>query len=99
MGRRRPATVAVRHPPAGAGVPPSVGGSSGSGSAPGTVAGSGSASGPSSITLVPLLLPRVAAVVVAVLLPEARLVPLHHGDPADPLGALPEVQVRHQHPH
>src|SRR4051794_2910764 len=59
----------------------------------------GPSAGPSSVTLVPLLLPRVAPVVIAVLLPEAGLVPLQEGDPADPLGALPEVQVRHQHPH
>src|SRR4051794_6638816 len=87
IGRRRPATVAVRHPPAGArpGATP--------------VSAIGAPATTSSVTLVPLLLPRVAPVVVAVLLPEAGLVALHHGDPADPLGALPEVQVWHQHPH
>src|SRR5690242_13124271 len=61
------------------------------------------ASGPavpmSSVTLVPLLEPRVAAVVVAVLLPEARLVAAQQGQAGDPLGALPEVEVRHEQPH
>src|SRR3954454_9737070 len=52
-----------------------------------------------SVTLVALLAPRVAAVVVAVLLPEPGAVPRAQRDPADPLGALPEVQVRHQHAH
>src|SRR5689334_20394129 len=55
--------------------------------------------GSPSVTLVALLAPRVAAVVVAVLLPEPGAVPLAQRDPADPLGALPEVQVRHEHPH
>src|SRR3954471_15338502 len=93
-GRRTPATVAVRQPPVGAAAP--LGGPP---PAPSGVGAGAPSSGSASVTLVPLLLPRVAAVVVAVLLPEARLVALHHGDPADPLGALPEVQVRHQHPH
>src|SRR5215210_3698239 len=52
-----------------------------------------------SVTLVALLAPRVPAVVVAVLLPEPGAVPRAQRDPADPLGALPEVQVRHEHPH
>src|SRR5215213_8221161 len=52
-----------------------------------------------SVTLVALLAPGVAAVVVAVLLPEPRAVPRAQRDPADPLGALPEVQVRHEHAH
>src|SRR5918997_6213422 len=51
-----------------------------------------------SVTLVPLLAPGVTEVVVAVLLPEPRLVARHQGELADPLRALPEVQVRHQQP-
>src|SRR5690349_7622530 len=45
---------------------------------------------------VALLGPRVAVVVVPVLLPEPGFVGLRHRDPADPLGALPEVQMRHE---
>src|SRR3954469_7153247 len=52
----------------------------------------------SSVTLVALLAPRVAAVVVAVLLPEPGLVTGHERQPVDPLGALPEEQVRPQQP-
>src|SRR3954454_1853423 len=51
------------------------------------------------VTLVPLLPPRVAQVVVAVLLPEARVVARHQRELADPLGALPEGEVRDDHPH
>src|SRR3954471_1793410 len=51
-----------------------------------------------SVALVPLFLPRVAAVVVAVALPEPGLVVVEQTQPGDPLGALPEVQVRHQQP-
>src|SRR5712692_7122555 len=40
--------------------------------------------------------PRIAAHVVAVLLPEARAIAVHELQAADPLGALPEVQVRHE---
>src|SRR5215213_8232825 len=79
IGRRTPATIAVRQAPVGA-------------------SGTPAPSRPASVTLVPLLPPRVAAVVVAVLLPEPGLVPGHEGEPADPLGALPEIQVRHQQP-
>src|SRR5690348_11050905 len=52
-----------------------------------------------SVTLVPLLAPGVAAVVVAVLLPEAGLVAGQQGELGDPLRALPEVQVRYEQPH
>src|SRR3954470_14514809 len=45
---------------------------------------------------VALLFPRVAAVVVAVGLPEAGLVVVEELDAAHPLGALPEVEMRHQ---
>src|SRR3954447_4507895 len=86
IGRRTPATVAVRQAPVGAA---------------GMPAPSRPASVPpptTSVTLVPLLAPRVAQVVVTVLLPETGLVTGHQGELADPLGALPEVQVRHQRP-
>src|SRR4051794_30889166 len=49
-----------------------------------------------SIPLVALLTPGVPAVVVSERLPEARLVVVEHLDPAHPLRALPEVQVRYQ---
>src|ERR1700736_4034814 len=51
-----------------------------------------------SVSPVPLLAPWIAIVVVAVRLPEARLVLLHQSDAPDPLGALPEVEVRDEHP-
>src|SRR5262249_40780766 len=51
-----------------------------------------------SVTLIALLEPRVATVVVAVALPEPLLVVVEQAQTADPLGALPEVQVRHQEP-
>src|SRR3954465_16066657 len=51
-----------------------------------------------SVALVALLEPGVAAVVVAVLLPEPGPVVRHQLEPGDPLGGLPEVQVRHQQP-
>src|SRR6476646_2813697 len=43
--------------------------------------------------LVPLLLPRVAAVVIAELLPEAGSVTIDETEAAHPLRALPEVEV------
>src|SRR5690606_20496419 len=52
-----------------------------------------------SITLVPFLAPGVATVVVAVPLPETRLVVVHELHAGHPLGALPEVQVRNQQPY
>src|SRR6187549_2029704 len=52
-----------------------------------------------SVTLVPLFLPRVAPVVVAVALPETLLVVVEQGQPRHPLRALPEVQVRHEQSH
>ena len=51
-----------------------------------------------SVTLVPLLEPGVTPVVVAVDLPEARLVMVQQPQAGHPLGALPEVQVRHEQP-
>src|SRR6185437_14989349 len=48
--------------------------------------------------LVPLLAPWVSVVVVAELLPEAALVAEHQVEAGDPLGGLPEVQVRHEEP-
>src|SRR5215213_2328856 len=87
IGRRTPATVAVRHPPRGASGPP-LPSSSGTGS---SITGA-------SVTLVPLLPPRVAEIVVTVLLPETGLVARHQGQLGDPLRALPEVQVRDEQP-
>src|SRR5439155_1468790 len=51
-----------------------------------------------SVTLVALLEPRVAVVVVAVAFPEPRLVVILELQAGDPFRALPEVQVRHQQP-
>src|SRR3954463_6355735 len=85
-GRATSTTVAVRRPPLGAF---------------GTPAPSTAAIGPPptpSVTLVALFAPGVAAVVVAVLLPEPGLVPGHERQPGHPLRALPEVQVRHEQP-
>src|SRR3712207_9214887 len=52
----------------------------------------------SSVAAVPLLEPWVPAIVVAERLPEPRLVEPGQREPAEPLGALPEVQVGHQQP-
>src|SRR3954471_15116024 len=41
-----------------------------------------------------LFLPRVGVVILAVPLPEAELVVVEELEPADPLGALPEVALR-----
>ena len=46
---------------------------------------------------VPLFLPRIAVVVVAVNLPQAGLVGRRKAEPAYPLGALPEVDVGDKH--
>src|SRR4051812_39196035 len=54
--------------------------------------------GATSVAPVPLLSPGVAVVVVPVAFPEARLVPRVQLEPANPLGALPEVQMGHQQP-
>src|SRR4051812_21041274 len=90
-------TRAVRQPPRGADGPLLPSGMAPSRGSPRACEGGGGGRGPSSVTLVALLAPGVAAVVVAVLLPEPGAVPRAQRDPADPLGALPEVQVRHQH--
>src|SRR5262245_53054812 len=45
---------------------------------------------------VAFLAPGIASHVVTVLLPEAGIVLLQQLEPAHPLGALPEVEVRHQ---
>src|SRR2546429_8070 len=55
--------------------------------------GAGSAA---SVTLVPLLEPRGAAGVVAVLLPEPGLIVIEHPQTRDELRALPEIEVRHE---
>ena len=51
-----------------------------------------------SVALIALLLPLVAAVVVAERLPEPGLVLSTQLEAADPLGALPEVEVGHDEP-
>src|SRR3954468_741466 len=48
-----------------------------------------------SVAPVALFLPGVAAVVIAVALPEARLIHGGELDPAEPLRALPRVEARH----
>src|SRR5690606_18306826 len=48
----------------------------------------------SGVAPVALLAPRITAVVIAELLPEARLVAVRQPQTAHPLRALPEVQVR-----
>src|SRR3954471_17351155 len=53
---------------------------------------------PRSVPRIALLFPRVAVVVVAVGLPEAGLVVVAKLKAADPLRALPEVQMRDQQP-
>src|SRR5215475_771810 len=45
-----------------------------------------------------LLPPGITVVVVAELLPEARLVVAQEGDAPYPLGALPEIEMRNQEP-
>src|SRR3954470_17303893 len=49
-----------------------------------------------SVALITLLKPGIPAVVISERLPEAGLVLLGEGETADPLGALPEVQMRDQ---
>src|SRR5262245_499351 len=48
---------------------------------------------------VALFSPRVPTHVVAVLLPEARVIFLEQLDAGYPLGALPQIQVRNQEPY
>src|SRR5690242_4330057 len=55
----------------------------------------GSVSG-GSVTLVTLLEPWVAPVVVSVALPETLLIMIKQGQPGDPFRALPEVQMRNE---
>src|SRR4051794_29521203 len=52
-----------------------------------------------SVALVALLGPGIAAVVIAVALPESLLVVVEQGEPGDPLRALPEIQMRYEQPH
>src|SRR6185436_1153747 len=51
------------------------------------------------VTPVALLGERIAVIVVAVALPEPRLVAAAQLEATHPLGALPEVQMRHHDPH
>src|SRR5207245_10515044 len=48
-----------------------------------------------SVPAVAFLFPGITMNVVAELFPEPRLVFLHEPKPADPLGALPEIEMRH----
>ena len=50
----------------------------------------------SSVAPVPLFLPWITIVVVAKRFPEAGLVLIAELEPPNPLGALPEVEVRHE---
>src|SRR6266480_1021997 len=50
----------------------------------------------SGIPLVALLSPRIAAVMIAELLPKTGLVTVQQLKPAHPLRALPEIEVRHE---
>src|SRR5262245_23958272 len=51
-----------------------------------------------SVALIALLKPGVSTVVIAERLPEAGLVILGEDQAADPFRALPEVQMRDEHP-
>src|SRR3954453_20945829 len=51
-----------------------------------------------SVALITLFKPGISAIVVAERLPEARLDVVHEVQPAHPLRALPEVQVRDEQP-
>src|SRR5262249_58405524 len=48
------------------------------------------------VTVVALLTPRVAVVVIAAGLPESGLIVVHESQLSHPLSALPEVEVRHE---
>src|SRR5262245_4639263 len=48
------------------------------------------------VAALPFLAPGIASHVLTVLRPEAWIVLLQQLEPAHPLGALPEVEVRHQ---
>jgi hypothetical protein len=65
-----------------------------------TVAGCHSAVGEDeerSVTVIPLFEPGIAVVVIPANLPKAGLVVIQQPQPANPLGALPEVQVGNDH--
>src|SRR5262245_26411483 len=51
-----------------------------------------------SITVISLLSPRVAVIVIAQRLPEAALVLFHEAQASHPLGALPKIEMRHEQP-
>src|SRR5919202_2080214 len=53
---------------------------------------------PLSIAAVALLFPWITVIVIAERFPEARRVPVRQAQAADPLGALPEVEVWHDQP-
>src|SRR5262249_37515062 len=53
---------------------------------------------PTSITVVPLLFPGVAIVVVTQRLPETTLILFHESQSSQPLRAFPKIEVRHEEP-
>src|SRR3954452_22119060 len=48
------------------------------------------------VTGIPLLFPRIAAHVISAQLPESRFIAFGEFQAIAPLGALPEIQMRHQ---
>src|SRR5581483_3661002 len=56
------------------------------------------AGGASGIALIPLLTPRIPAIVIAELLPKPRLIARHEPKATHPLRALPEIEMRHEQP-
>src|SRR5689334_4401739 len=51
-----------------------------------------------SITVVSLLFPRIAVIVIAQRLPETAFIPFHEAQSPQPFGAFPEVEMRHEQP-
>src|ERR1700712_4906115 len=87
VGWRTSTTVAVVQIPVGAVIPPPCG-----------MVCRAAIPPTGSVTLVPLFGPGIASIVITITFPEALLVVVHQGDLGDPLRALPEVQMRDDHP-
>src|SRR5262245_53656180 len=51
-----------------------------------------------SITVISLLSPRVAVIVIAQRLPEAALILFHEAQASHPLGAFPKIEMRDEQP-
>src|SRR5258708_35190658 len=51
-----------------------------------------------SITVISLLFPGVAVIVIAQRLPEAAFIHFHEAQSPHPFGAFPEVEMRHEQP-